>query len=110
MWLLWILAGALAVLSVLLLSGRGGVLVAGYNTMEEAEKARYDERKICRRAGLSLLLIDLGLLAVGILLACDLADGGVSEDLALTAGLGFCAYVIVIVIVGLIRGFRGCER
>ena len=39
------------ILSLVLLSGRGAWLIAGYNTMSPEEKARYDEKALCRSTG-----------------------------------------------------------
>ena len=45
-----IITGALCavfiVLSAILLSGNGAMLIAGYNTAKEEEKAKYDEKKL----------------------------------------------------------------
>ena len=38
-------------------------LIAGYNTASESEKARYDEKKLCRVMGIGMMLIAFGLLA-----------------------------------------------
>ena len=45
--------------SILLLSGKGGSLIAGYNTMSEIEKASYDEPALCRFMGKILLPIGI---------------------------------------------------
>lgn len=50
-----IITGALCavfiVLSAILLSGNGEMLIAGYNTAKEEERAKYDEKKLCRSTG-----------------------------------------------------------
>lgn len=43
------------VLGIVFLSGRGADLIAGYNTMAEEEKAKYDERALCRFMGKLML-------------------------------------------------------
>lgn len=43
-----------AILSVVLLSGRGSFLIAGYNTASQKEKARYDQQRLCRVMGTGL--------------------------------------------------------
>lgn len=48
---MWIVTAICAVLSIILLSGRGSFLIAGYNTADKEEKARYDEKKLCRVSG-----------------------------------------------------------
>lgn len=54
----WVVLGVIFLLSLVLLSGRGAWLIAGYNTMSREEKARYDEKALCRRVGLMLLGLD----------------------------------------------------
>lgn len=38
-----------------LMSGRGSFLIAGFNTMSAEQKARYDEKKLCRLTGVLML-------------------------------------------------------
>ena len=57
----------LIVFSILLLSGKGGSLIAGYNTMSEIEKASYDEPALCRFMG--KILLPVGILCPGIAIA-----------------------------------------
>ena len=47
------------VMSILLLMGKGGSLIAGYNTMSEMEKAQYDEVALCKFMGKILLPIGI---------------------------------------------------
>lgn len=52
MWIVSAVAAALFVLLGLLFSrGKGAFLIAGYNTASPAEKARYDEKALCRFMG-----------------------------------------------------------
>lgn len=50
-------------ISVLFFMGKGSFLIAGYNTASKAEKAKYDEKKVCRFTGMTILMCALGLLA-----------------------------------------------
>ena len=56
-WILWILVVVFTLLSILLLAGRGAWLIAGYNTADEEEKSRYDEKKLCRVIGAGMAVI-----------------------------------------------------
>ncbi len=58
------------VLSFYLLSGRGANLIAGYNTLPETEKAKYDKPRLCRSVGVLMLQITAAfcVLAIGILI------------------------------------------
>ena len=51
------------IMAIFLLMGKGSFLIAGYNTASESEKARYDEKKLCRVMGVGMMLIAFGLLA-----------------------------------------------
>ena len=53
-------------LAGLFFAGKGGALLAGYNTASEAERAKYDEKKLFRVAGWGILIIALALLALGL--------------------------------------------
>lgn len=46
-------------ISLPLLMGKGASLIAGYNTASPEEKARYDEKALCRFTGRLLLAIGL---------------------------------------------------
>lgn len=48
------------IMSIVLMSGRGAFLIAGFNTMSKAEKAKYDSVAIAKFAG--KLLFPIGLL------------------------------------------------
>ena len=52
----------IVVMAIFLLKGKGAFLVAGYNTMSRAEKARYDEKAMCRFVGWLLIVISFCIL------------------------------------------------
>lgn len=60
--LMWILTGIFALISVVLLLGKGSFLIAGYNTAGREQKAKYDEKKLCRVMGAGMSVITLILL------------------------------------------------
>ena len=64
-WLMWVVCVLFAVLSIVLLSGHGSGLIAGYNTASEQEKSRYDAKKLCRLtgAGMSVITVILFVMA-----------------------------------------------
>ncbi len=47
------------IISIILISGRGANLIAGYNTASREEKNRYDTKKLCRGVGIGMSLITL---------------------------------------------------
>ena len=58
-WITWFVFAVLLTLSIVLLSGHGANLIAGYNTSSEEEKRKYDEKKLCKIAGIGLLVISV---------------------------------------------------
>lgn len=70
-------------LSIPLFVGRGSWLVAGFNTMTPDQRARYDERKLCRSTGFMLL----GVSVACVLMACAAVLEGSSAEAFDAAGL-----------------------
>ena len=54
---IWLTSGLLLVISIILLCGRGSFMIAGFNTMSKAKKARYNVVGLCRLIGIVTLLI-----------------------------------------------------
>ena len=70
--ILCILLGLLFLaLSIFLFMGKGAWLIAGYNTLPEEEKQKYNEKKLCKTTGLICLVVAilLGVLSIFIYLA-----------------------------------------
>ena len=65
-WVLWAVAVLFAVISIVLLSGHGANLIAGYNTASEEEKSKYDAKKLCRTVGGGMSVITLLFLVMAI--------------------------------------------
>lgn len=57
----WMMVAIFAILSIVLLLGKGSFLIAGYNTANSQEKARYNEKKLCQVIGIGMLLITFSL-------------------------------------------------
>lgn len=57
------------VLGVVFSRGKGAFLIAGYNTASKAEKAKYDEKALCRFMGKIMFALAgcQGVMALGIL-------------------------------------------
>lgn len=67
MFFLWIIIAIFVVMSIILLSGKGGFLIAGYNTSSAKEKAKYNAVKLSRTAGVGMTVITLTLIPLAIL-------------------------------------------
>ena len=57
MIVIWSIIALCGICSLILLSGRGSILIAGYNTMSKEEQEQYDEKKLCRITGAGMLVI-----------------------------------------------------
>ena len=65
-WTVWIVFVIFAVLSIILLSGHGSWFISGYNTASKEEKAKYNEKKLCRTMGIGMSVIAILLLSMGV--------------------------------------------
>ena len=67
MSMMWIIAGIFLILSIILLTGKGGFLVAGYNTASPERKAKTDGKKLSKITGVTMLLITIILVVMAML-------------------------------------------
>ena len=58
-WIVWIIAILFLFISLILISGHGANLIAGYNTAGREEKNRYDTKKLCRVVGIGMAVITI---------------------------------------------------
>lgn len=54
-----VVVGVFVLLGFLFRAGKGAFLIAGYNTMSQSEKAKYDEKKLCRLMGNFMFVLAL---------------------------------------------------
>jgi hypothetical protein len=82
----FIIGGILAGMGAFLLTGRGGFLIAGFNSMSKEEKARWDERALCKFIGKIILPIGVMVALIGVeALSPWSVYAGLGVTLALTA-------------------------
>ncbi len=65
-WIMWVVFVIFALMSIVLLTGRGANLIAGYNTASKEEKSKYDEKKLCRVTGVGMSVIAVFILIMAI--------------------------------------------
>ncbi|MEG0365782.1 MAG: DUF3784 domain-containing protein, partial [Coprobacillus sp.] len=87
--MLWIIIALSGAVSILFLMGKGGFLIAGYNTSSPEQKAMYDEKKLCRVMGVGTGIITLSLLV-----------GYLNDDLAPYSIFGGVIVGLIIIFVG----------
>lgn len=63
---LWILFAIFAIVSIVLLSGHGANMIAGYNMLSKEKKAKYDEKKLCRVVGIGTSIISVLILGMAL--------------------------------------------
>ena len=83
-----IIAPLMTILGIVILSGKGDMLIAGYNTASKEEREKYDIRRLRLVLGLLMILIALASLLF--------------LEESLTAVLAFGMLVIVLIIPALI--------
>lgn len=66
LWLIWVVFAIFAIFSMILLTGHGANLIAGYNTASEEEKAKFDKKKLCRVIGMGMLIIAVCIFVIAI--------------------------------------------
>lgn len=92
----------LVVMSIVLLSGRGSFLIAGYNTAGKAKRESYDEKKLCRLAGTLLLVIALTVAAMLLFITQK-------NYTVIILGFSFCpAIILASVTIGVIYANKKC--
>ena len=65
-WVIWIGFAIFLILSIVLISGKGSGLIVGYNTASKEEKAKYNEKKLCRTVGIGMAIISVLILVMGL--------------------------------------------
>lgn len=99
-----ILTNGIVVIPTILLAfylckGKGGFLIAGYNTLPEEEKAKYDEPALCRFVGKNLFVL------AGLMMVWTIAE--IFEILwLLIAGIALFVAVVFFMIIYLNTGNR----
>lgn len=65
-YIVWVVFAIFLILAVVLLSGHGSGLIAGYNTASKEEKSKYDTKKLCRVVGAGMAVISMLILIAGV--------------------------------------------
>ena len=65
-WIIWVGFVIFLIISIILLSGHGSWFISGYNTASKEEKAKYDEKKICKTTGFGMAVIAVLILVMGL--------------------------------------------
>lgn len=82
----------LLIFTIVLLSGKGGFLVAGYNTLSKKEKLRYNGKKVSRIMGVLLAFITGGM-------AVDILFGKYLEEHSGVVFIGTLLWLLICIII-----------
>lgn len=63
-WIMWVIVAIAIIATIILLTGKGSMLVSGFNTKSPEERAKYDKEKVSKQTGLLMIFVDVGLLAL----------------------------------------------
>ena len=85
----------LTAITVLLLTGRGANLIAGFNTLSKEEKAGYDKKTLCRFVGKILIPFDVLLIVGAICIMFKVPWGNL---LIIIFGVACIPYIIFIAV------------
>lgn len=99
-WVMWAVFLVLAIISIILLSGHGSGMIAGYNTLSQKEKAKYDEKKLCRTVGIGMAVIAVLVLVMGVL----------EDVLPAWFAYGSLGIVLLDVVIIIVLGNTRCRR
>ena len=83
-----VIAGVLAVISVVLLSGRGAGFLAGYSTASPSDRAHVSASKLARTMGGAILVCAAYAVAVALLVYAHVQGAVDRTTLFLTCGVG----------------------
>lgn len=97
-------AAFLLIIGIVLISGHGSFLIAGYNTMKPKEQEKYDKKKLCRGTGILVLLV------AAICAGMGLAEAFCTEAVIDTIAKICVVLIILLCIVWIILGNIFCKK
>lgn len=109
MLILWIITIIFFIITLVLLSGKGANLIAGFNSLPPEKKKKYNKKKLSRRVGLMTLLIDIALIFLSLYIQFRIIPAQtinkLSNEITIVA-IGFLVYVILLIIIWMIIGTK----
>ena len=99
-WVWGVIAGVLAIVSVVLLSGHGAGLLAGCSTASPAERARVNASKLARTMGVAILVCAIFAAAVALLVYAHVQGAVDRTTLFLAGGVGAIAPIASLCVAG----------
>lgn len=93
MWVSHIVIAILfLLLGIVFMRGKGAFLIAGYNTLSKKEKAKYDEKELCKFMGKSMFALAFSIFLWGL---SDLVNIPILFNIGLTLFIGTIIFIII---------------
>ena len=103
------LAFIFIVMAIYLFLGKGSWLIAGYNTASAEEKSKYDEKKLCKVTGVTILIVSL-MLFIMAYLGYKVESGIMDENQMLPFAITFIIIVLSAVIFDICYSNKKCRK
>ena len=116
MWFVWVMWGIVTIsiiATIILMTGKGSKFVTGFNTKSTEERAQYDSKKVSKQAGIFMILIDVGLIALVSYIQFRAVPNNTISNYGTEitiVSLGICAYIILVAMIAVIRGFKHSKK
>ena len=107
-WMWGIIAAVLAVISIVLLSGHGACVLAGYSTASPAERARVSAPKLARTMGGAFLVCAIYAAAVALLVYVHVQGAVDRTTLFLAGGVGALVPIASLCVAGYRANMGAC--
>ncbi|MCC0632966.1 DUF3784 domain-containing protein [Clostridioides sp. ZZV15-6388] len=104
-----IIAIASFILSILLFNGKASMLLAGYNTMSDKEKARYDVKKLCRSSSIVTFIVSIMLFIMSFL-GYRIESGQMDEKKMLPFAVIFIIVILASVLFNIYYSNKKCKK
>lgn len=104
-----IIAVASFILSILLFNGKASMLLAGYNTMSDKEKARYDVKKLCRSSSIVTFIVSIMLFIMSFL-GYRIESGQMGEKRMLPFAVIFIIVILTSVFFNIYYSNKKCKK
>ena len=104
-----VMASVFLAISIFLFLGKGSWLIAGYNTASAEEKAKYNEKKLCKAIGIITLVVAL-LLYIMSYLGYRVELGFMDENQMLPFAIVFIVVVFSATVIGSFYINKKCKN
>ncbi|NMS89438.1 DUF3784 domain-containing protein [Clostridioides difficile] len=100
---------AFFILSILLFNGKASMLLAGYNTMSDKEKAQYDKKKLCRSSSIVTFIVSIMLFIMSFF-GYRVESGQMAEKEMLPFAVIFIIVILASVLFNIYYSNKKCKK